>query len=302
MQNIFLGDQERLFNDIPDNSIDAIITDPPYNVLSGHKIETNFNFKNFIDNSFRVLKDNGFLVYFGQEPTMSKWNCIALEKFHYLSEIIWYKKGHTSPYLYPLRVHEKIMIFTKGKGKLKHATIEWEDEKEELIEYITKKLLIGKIIELKNIIKKSSLLDGIETNNLKIVKYRSSKKNDVFYEKMKSKKPKEEGYILPKKLTTLWGCRTHNLQGQTKEFNIKHPTVKPIQIMERLIEMVTNKNQVVLDTFMGSGSTGVACKNLDRSFIGFELLEEYYNIAKERLKLSVINNCNDDEQLELFTY
>lgn len=302
MQNIFLGDQERLFNDIPDNSIDAIITDPPYNLTSGHKIETNFNFKNFIDNSFRVLKDNGFLVYFGQEPTMSKWNCIALEKFHYLSEIIWYKRGHTAIYLYPLRVHEKIMIFTKGKGKLNHATIKWEDEKEELIEYTTKKLLIGQIIELKNIIKKSSLLDGVSFPKSTTLKVRSHRTNDVIHDRIRSPKPERQGYILPKKLTTLWGCRTHNLQAQSKEFNIKHPTVKPIQIMERLIEMVTNKNQVVLDTFMGSGSTGVGCKNLDRSFIGFELMEEYYNIAKERLNLSVINNSNDDEQLELFTY
>jgi tRNA G10 N-methylase Trm11 len=63
-QGIYLGDQEQLFNNITSNSIDAIITDPPYGLKWDHKIETHFNFENFINNAYRVIKDNGFLVYF----------------------------------------------------------------------------------------------------------------------------------------------------------------------------------------------------------------------------------------------
>lgn len=82
---IHLGDQEVLFNNIENNSIDAIITDPPYGLKWNHKIESHFDFNKFIDNSYRVIKDNGFLVYFGQEPSMSQWNVIAQQKFNYLA-------------------------------------------------------------------------------------------------------------------------------------------------------------------------------------------------------------------------
>lgn len=62
-----------------------------------------------------------------------------------------------------------------------------------------------------------------------------------------------------------------------------HPTQKPIALMEYLIKTYTNEGETVLDFTMGSGSTGVAAKNLNRSFIGIELDENYYNIAKERI-------------------
>jgi DNA modification methylase len=63
-----------------------------------------------------------------------------------------------------------------------------------------------------------------------------------------------------------------------------HPTVKPIALMEYLIKMVTPKGGTVLDPFMGSGTTGVACKKLKRDFIGIELSKEYCNIARKRLE------------------
>ncbi len=63
----------------------------------------------------------------------------------------------------------------------------------------------------------------------------------------------------------------------------KHPTQKPVALMEYLIKTYTNENETVLDFTMGSGTTGVACKNLNRKFIGIELDENYFNIAKERI-------------------
>jgi site-specific DNA-methyltransferase (adenine-specific) len=64
--------------------------------------------------------------------------------------------------------------------------------------------------------------------------------------------------------------------------NCFHPTQKPVALMEYLIKTYTNKNEIVLDFTMGSGSTGVACKNLNRNFIGIELDEKYFKIAQER--------------------
>ena len=62
-----------------------------------------------------------------------------------------------------------------------------------------------------------------------------------------------------------------------------HPTQKPVEVMEWLIKRLSNENDIILDPFMGSGSTGVACKNTNRKFIGIELDKDYYNMAMKRL-------------------
>ena len=67
-----------------------------------------------------------------------------------------------------------------------------------------------------------------------------------------------------------------------KEFN--HPTIKPLEIIKNLIINSSNENDIVLDCFMGSGTTGVACKELKRNFIGIELNEKYFEIAKKRIE------------------
>jgi site-specific DNA-methyltransferase (adenine-specific) len=63
-----------------------------------------------------------------------------------------------------------------------------------------------------------------------------------------------------------------------------HPTVKPLALMEYLVKLVSREGQVVLDPFMGSGTTGMACKKLDREFIGIEMMPEYMEIAKARIE------------------
>ena len=62
-----------------------------------------------------------------------------------------------------------------------------------------------------------------------------------------------------------------------------HPTQKPIALIEYLIKTYTNESDMVLDNCMGSGTTGVACKNLNRNFIGIELDPEYFKIAEARI-------------------
>jgi DNA modification methylase len=73
------------------------------------------------------------------------------------------------------------------------------------------------------------------------------------------------------------------LNFNTEKRNSKHPTQKPIALLEYLIKTYTNENETVLDNCMGSGSTGVACINTNRKFIGIEIDENYFNIAKERI-------------------
>ena len=75
--------------------------------------------------------------------------------------------------------------------------------------------------------------------------------------------------------------------GRDKVKGSLHPTQKPVALLEYLIKTYTNEGDTVLDNCMGSGSTGVACQNTNREFIGMELDEKYFNIAKERLGVQV---------------
>ena len=73
-----------------------------------------------------------------------------------------------------------------------------------------------------------------------------------------------------------------------------HPTEKPVKLLEYLIKTYTNENDIVLDFTMGSGSTGIACLNTNRKFIGIELDEKYFNIAKERIE-NKYNELNSED-------
>ena len=83
-----------------------------------------------------------------------------------------------------------------------------------------------------------------------------------------------------------------NLLKYNNESKSIHPTQKPTDLLEYLIKTYTKENQTVLDFTMGSGSTGVACVNTNRNFIGIELDKEYYNIAKDRIDEKLYNNTS----------
>lgn len=99
-----------------------------------------------------------------------------------------------------------------------------------------------------------------------------------------------------------------NWSEKSKEYQIRlprknnHPTIKPIKLMSYLITLFTREGDYVLDPFMGSGTTGLACKLLNRNFIGIDFTEEYFNIATERLEVSreeLINTLKIKVQGEL---
>ena len=76
-------------------------------------------------------------------------------------------------------------------------------------------------------------------------------------------------------------CKQYSIVTKNNKF---HPTTKPLQLMIDLVNVHSFENDLVLDPFMGSGTTGVACKNLNRNFIGIELDKNYFDVAKERIK------------------
>jgi site-specific DNA-methyltransferase (adenine-specific) len=104
---------------------------------------------------------------------------------------------------------------------------------------------------------------------------KGSSKKDNMIKSLKPIKQINTGFRYPKTVLTF----SRDFSAQTR----LHPTQKPVELLEYLIKTYTNKNETVLDFTMGSGTTGVACKNLNRNFIGIELDETYFNIAKERI-------------------
>lgn len=90
-----------------------------------------------------------------------------------------------------------------------------------------------------------------------------------------------------------WFCSSSN---KKDKYKFKHPTIKPLQFVESHIKLATKENDVVLDCFLGSGTTAVACKNLKRHFIGFEKEKAYYDTAVNRL-----NNIDNNGVISMFT-
>lgn len=230
--------------EIADESVDAIITDPPYGTTAC-KWDSVIDFDLMWEQLNRIIKPNGAIVLFGSEPFSSALRMSNIKNYRY--DWIWEKNkcnGFTMVNYRPLKNIEIISVFCKAPAT-----------------YIKNK---------KSIIYNPQ---GIKKTNKKII----NKKR--------------------RNLTTLSGGKWRNeihLQTKTNypktilKFNnenkTKHPTQKPIALMEYLIKTYTNENELVLDFTMGSGSTGVACENTKRNFIGIEKDENYFKIAEKRIK------------------
>lgn len=232
--DLFQGDCLELMKDIPDGSVDCIITDPPYGITDC-KWDKVPDLKLFFDHGFRVLKENGALISFSQLPFAVDLINACRKYFRY--EIIWQKtmgKGFFNANKMPLRAHENILVFYR-----------------KLPVYNPQKTK-GRPYKTRNRISSSDLYSTqsiYEVNNITGDRH----PHDVLLFKI---------------------CNYKRL----------HPTQKPVDLMEWLVKTYTNCGDTVLDCFMGSGSTGVACVRNNRNFIGMELEEKYFDIAKNRIE------------------
>ncbi|MDR3286889.1 MAG: hypothetical protein LBT27_05560, partial [Prevotellaceae bacterium] len=122
---------------IDDNSIDCILTDPPYLYLKNQKLDRPFDEQVLFNEAKRVLKKDGFIVLFGRGTSFYRWNCILADLgFSFKEEIIWNKTQHTSPVLPMSRVHETIAIFTKGKGTINKVKVAYLEMRKNNIDSI----------------------------------------------------------------------------------------------------------------------------------------------------------------------
>lgn len=212
---LWQGDCLELMKNIPDGSVDLVLTDPPYGMAfkSNYRKEKYNEIQNdkslewlerYISECYRVLKNNSAIYCFCSWHNVDVFKQAIEKKFKIKNILIWEKNNTSMGDLKGSYAHKYEMIIFAHKGR---------------------KLLNG-----------FRYADIIKAN-------RTGNKN--------------------------------------------HPTEKPVDLLKTFICNSTDENAVVFDGFMGSGSTGVACVNTNRRFIGIELDEGYFNIAKKRIEEAV---------------
>jgi site-specific DNA-methyltransferase (adenine-specific) len=225
---------------LPDASIDAIITDPPYGTTNC-KWDAVIAFDLMWNELNRIVKNNGVIALFGSQPFSSLLITSNLKMYKH--DWVWKKtmpKGHLNSKKYPMKIYEMIHIFSKTTPKYNPQM--WESKP---MNTVYKSGGNGK----------DSTYNFMNTINQKNINRTSRFPQDVI------------------EFTELTGNSKQRV----------HPTQKPVELMEYLVKTYTNANETVLDFTMGSGTTGVACKNLNRNFVGIELDKDYFEIATARI-------------------
>jgi DNA modification methylase len=233
LNHIACEDNLAYLKQLPDNSVDLVVTDPPYNVSQGQNItingrtirkdfgawDYNFNPEAVLKELKRVLKPNGQIYIFCGTNQIPQYMKILKDKWFFRNLLIWYKRNPApriskTNYIFAT---EYIIYGINEKGKPSESTFNFSKQTEMHNVFIT------------------NALQGKE--------------------------------------------RLKNSQGKSI-----HPTQKPLEILRKLIEVSSNPNDIVLDPFMGVGSTAVACVLTGRNFLGCDLDENYVYFARKRLE------------------
>ena len=283
---------------IVDGSVDAIITDPPYGTIKNAALD---GWKNrdtgwdcIIDHDImlkecnRVLHMNGALLLFAQEPYTSKlitethgnlpfsyrltWlkdhfaNCLFAKKapVYYTEDICVFFKKYDCSMQHPLRLYAKKIMDFLGLT-LKEINKKLGHRKAEHFFYITSTQF-------------GLCTESVYNELINIYKIDKQQwfKSYACLEKLNHK--------VNRKINLQGRKYKSNVLEYKKDYGRLHPTQKPEALMEDLIKTYTNEKDTVLDFTMGSGTTGIACKNLNRNFIGIERKKEYFEIAKKRIE------------------
>ena len=295
--------------DIPDKSVDLILTDPPYNIgkAKWDKIPNYIEWcgKWFIECQ-RVLKDNGSFYWWQNDMVQ-------------IAQLMEWLRNNSG------FVFNSFIVWDKGDFR----ALSWKNPREgsnlrswfNVCEYCLSYTLQDaygfnhylmqeeKLLPVQKYLLKERRKTGLSNSEIKEL----LGQNTVHYFSLKAshwRMPSQENYKILQstgffgrdyqslfseyieiKETGRKGRYTHNLdtnhnnvwRSQERNNGKQHPTQKPNDLMERIIKTSSNQGDTVLDLFMGSGSTGVACKNLNRNFIGIELDDKYFEIARRRI-------------------
>lgn len=257
MKNVWLyqGDCLEVMDKLIEQGVkvDCVICDPPYGTVAC-QWDVVIPFNEMWSRLSRLVKDDGVIVLFGSQPFTSL--LIQSKPEWFREEIIWLKNKAGSGLQAKqkhLKIHENIIVFSKT-GKYTFNPQKWLVDKKE---FLTQRKTFNELEVGNNIygeMKRVQSIDDGTRNPISIVSCRVP--------------------FTPSKSKTY-----------SKEVDIRvHPTQKPVELLKYLTHSFSNEGDCILDFTMGSGSTGIACINTNRKFIGIELDKKYFDIAKNRIE------------------
>ena len=250
---LILGDCIEKMKDIPDNSIDMVMTSPPYDNLRDYgKDFTGWGehiWKPVLDGIFRVLKDGGVCVWVVGDATIKGSETGTSFK----QALYWMEIGG--------KLHDTMIYSKGGQGATGSIYGYWQD-----FEYM--------FVFTKGKLKTFNPIEDRKNATKPRVREESQGHRHA------------NGDTKGKRIITRkeFGRRFNIWQYHEAGTRTKHPAVFPEQLAKDHILSWSNENDTILDPFMGSGTTGIACYDLGRDFIGIELDEGYFKIAKDRIQ------------------
>ena len=285
---LWQGDCLELMKNIPDGSVDLVLTDPPYGTMKGAALDGWKNQTTEWDTAIepikifeqisRILRPNGKAVLFSQEPYTSRLITSAIPSLPFAYRAMWYKNVHANALLAKSAMvsrYEDVCVFTCSKGG------------GEAFDYMASELEKSglSVKDINRFIGTSGMAGHYFAKSSQFALPTREK-----YEKLQTtgfwQRPYDELKEKTIPVFNLWqgGKSKSNVLEYKKDNDGYHPTQKPVALLEDLIQTYSNDGNTVLDFTMGSGSTGVACVNTNRRFIGIELDDGYFEIAKKRIE------------------
>jgi len=316
---LFNGDCLEIMPKLQNHSVDMVLVDLPYG-QTGCEWDIIIDMDKMWFELKRICKDNATLVFF--TTTKFGYKLIASNEKWFRYDLVWEKSnnvGFLSSNKMPLRSHEMIYIFSSLNGDDIELNRNLENRKyaESVRKYINKPLkqiatdignlgcskFLGafkssqfslpskktydKLIELYKIDKMIGFkeLDTLKFQHGTHKTYNPQKTEGKPYKVKRGtiKKAEIYGDIIRSPIVNTGDRFPRSIQKFNYDKEKLHPTQKPVEACEWLIKTYSNEGETILDFTMGSGSTGVACKNTNRKFIGIEMNEEIFKTAKERL-------------------
>lgn len=270
--------------EIPDKSIDMVLCDLPYGV-TGLPWDAVLPMEDLMKHYRRVCKQNTNIVLFCQQPfTTTIMNAIYKTEFSH--SLIWLKKNktrHLSSNNIPMSMYEEMIVLRINKYGNK-------DSHKALREYFMEELILSgwKVKELEALIPNHSAHHWFrDSSDYRIPTESNYKRLSELtgrfsrpYEQIKKE------FLLEK--NNLCTYNKSNKNANVLEYGPDkdriHPAQKPVALLSEIIKRYSNPGDIILDNTAGSASTGVACLETGRLFIGFELDPDYYRMATERLE------------------
>lgn len=253
------GDCLELMKDIPSGSVDLILCDLPYGTTAC-AWDSLIPFDDLWTAYRRIAKPRAAIVLTASQPFTSALVMSAIDLFKY--EWIWEKpmaSGFAHAKNKPLKSHENICVFSRGTTV--HAS-----QSEKRMTYFPQ-MEAGKPYVKKKAKQNTETSMGV--------------------------RPSQPIALLQENNGTRYPRSVQLLANPNR--GAVHPTQKPVALMEYLIRTYTNEGDTVLDNCMGSGTTGVACANTGRNFIGMEINEHYFQIASDRIAKPQPSQHNESE-------